>query len=43
MQGVQTHVHELETGNEDEHGEIVQLCDSGTGLDQLMMGLGLYL
>lgn len=43
MQGVQTHIHELETGNEKEHCKIVQLCASSTGLDQLMMGLGLSL
>jgi len=43
MQGVQTHIHELETGNEHEHCKIVQFCGCGTGLDQLMMGLGLWL
>ena len=43
MQGVQTHIHELEAGNENEHCKIVQCFDSGTGLDQLMMGLGLRL
>jgi hypothetical protein len=43
MQGVQTHIHELEESNEHEHCKIVQFCDSGTGLDQLVMGLGLGL
>lgn len=43
MQGVQTHIHELEAGNEYEHCKIVQFCDCSTGLDQLMMGLGFCL
>jgi len=41
MQGVQTNIHELEAGNENKDCKIVQFCDSGTGLDQLMMGVGL--
>jgi len=43
MQGVQTHIHELEASNEHKHCKIVQFCDSGTGLDQLVMGLCLWL
>lgn len=43
MQGVQAHIHELEAGNEHEHCKIVHFCDCGTGLDQLVMGLGLWL
>lgn len=42
MQGVQTHIHELEASNEHEQCKIVQFCDCSTGLNQLMMGLGLY-
>jgi len=39
MQGVQTHIHEVEACNEHEHCKIVQFCDCSAGLDQLMMGL----
>jgi hypothetical protein len=43
MQGVQTHIHKLEAGDESEDCKIVQFCDGGAGRDQLMMGLSLCL
>ena len=39
MQGVQTHIHEVEAGNEHGHCKIIQFCDCRTDQDKWMTSL----